>query len=173
MGWGLNVGTSLIGMSGVATINNTGIIVNLPVPPKLEELLVNATISAIGLTNSTTSTAITTQMWETYYLYSKPLRLVLAYGIASLLSVIAVVIGFTALWLNGVAADRGFFQILSTTRNPELDALCDGQLWGGGRNMPKSLKEAPLRYGTSWDGSRTFFGTDATVRSRESRGVAI
>lgn len=52
--WGLSVDASFLGMSDIATINNTGLVMNIPVLPKLEELLINSTISAIDLMNAPT-----------------------------------------------------------------------------------------------------------------------
>jgi len=71
--------------------------------------------------------------------------------------------GYGALARNGVASDIGFLQVLVTTRNPELDGLVEGSGWGGKENVPRRLKEIPLRFGRSLDGTNTFFGTNDTV----------
>lgn len=163
MGWGLNVGSSFLGMSGIATINNTGLVMNVPVPPKLEELLINSTVSAIGLTNATAERIVQIQIWNTFYSYSQPSKLLASYGTAMGVAVVSILIGIVALRRNGISADRGFFQILSTTRNPELDALCDGSWCGGNENMPVTFKEARLRFGFASDGNRSFFGTEGAV----------
>jgi hypothetical protein len=165
MGWGLNVGSfpSFLGMSGIATINNTGLVMNVPVPPKLEELLMNSTISAVGLTNATTERTVQIQRWNAFYSYSQPSKLLASYGTAMGVALVSIVLGMIGWRRNGVSADRGFFQIVSTTRNPEFDALCEGHWLGGNENMPGGFKETLLRFGSARDGSRSFFGTDGAI----------
>lgn len=162
MGWGLGFSNdnSLLGMSGLVTINNTGFLVHTPVPPKMEQLLINATISAIGLGLANQTTTIQMQQWETYYLYAQPLQLLLSYGLALLLAVAAVVVGLVSLTNNGVTRDRGFFQILRTTRNPELDQFIKGPE----KDNVEFLKTTSLRFGRSWDESQSYFGTESSLR---------
>ena len=170
MGWALNVGQSFLGMSGLAIINTTGLVINDPVAPKLEQLLMNATISAIGLTNATTPAPIRIHQWESYYAYSHSVRLFASYGISLIIAIVAVGLGFMAMAANKFSAGRGFFQILITTRNRELDGLSNGGLQRTELNVPDALKQAKLRYGRAWDGSHTCFGTERSLLHQEGRG---
>jgi hypothetical protein len=164
MGWTLNTSPSFLGMSGIATINDTGLTINDPVAPKLEALLINATISALGLTNATTQTSVKVQHWDTFYSYANPARLLAAYGVPLLLTIVATILGFKAMVSNRVSADHGFFQILLTTRNPELDDLSKGGSSGGAENVPNGLKNAHLKFGITPDGRHAFMNTAQAVQ---------
>jgi hypothetical protein len=161
-GLGLSNPNSFLAMGGIATINNTGFVMHLPVAPKIEGMMTNATLSAIGMGLANQTAIVQLQKWETVYSYSSRLQLILSYSLAVFLAVIAVMFGFMSLWINRVSGDRGFFQILTTTRNPELDSFgADG--WG--KSNIEVLADTPLRFGVNWRGDRSYFATERMLRA--------
>lgn len=163
MGHSVNIGTTSLGMTSIATISNDALTIHLPVEPKLEEYMTNTTLTVAGIGLSSLRQQVEVQRWGIIYVYSSPMRLFLSYGIALFFAFLAVLLGYLALIRNGVAGDRGFMQVLMTTRNPELDNLIEEKNWDGRGNLPRSLNDAKLRYGRSIDGTREYFGTDFTV----------
>jgi hypothetical protein len=151
----------MIGMTDIATLNNSvGIVVHLPIEDKLQEMLINATLSVISLDLSKQMQSVQTETWETIYVYSNPERLSFSYGIALFFAIFAVALGSYSLYKNGEPGDRGFMQVLVATRNPELDLLTVSD---GTDNMVRQLQGMKLRYGRSMEGDKKFFGTIATI----------
>ncbi|KAK5988841.1 hypothetical protein PT974_10335 [Cladobotryum mycophilum] len=116
----------------------------------LNDALANITISAIsdfGLWTSTVN--VTERTAITLYSFSKPLHLILPYGISLLCALPFIAIGFQALRSNNVPAiDGGFFQLLLTTRgSPTIDRLAAGGCLSGEGNVPQALKDLKVRYG--------------------------
>jgi hypothetical protein len=157
MGHSLEVGSTFIGMTDIATLNNTnGIFLHLPIEEKFEQMLINSTLSVISLDVSNETRAVKTNTWETIYVYSDPERLLLSYGIALLFATMAVALGCSSLYRNGEPGDRGFTQVLVATRNPELDSLVTS----------RQYQNTKIRYGRGMDDDKMIFGTDRTVWGR-------
>jgi hypothetical protein len=157
MGHSLNVGSTFIGMTDIATLNNTnGIFLHLPIEDKIEQMLINATLSVLSLNLSDETRVVGTNRWETIYVYSDPERLFLSYGIALLFAIMAVALGCFSLFRNGEPGDRGFTQVLVATRNPELDSLVTS----------RQHQNTKIRYGKGMEDNTMFFGTDRTVWGR-------
>lgn len=145
-------------------------------------MLTNITLSAIPFFNLWTTPAnVTTRRNVNIYNFTRPLSLVLPYGIALALSLPCLGLGFVALYDNGVpAVDGGFIQLLTTTRGSEtVDRLAAGGCLGGEYNVPSLLSHLKLRYGELVDSSgsaskedgnagavmrRAGFGTDEEIR---------
>lgn len=148
----------------MATLNNSnGILLHLPLEPKLEAYMINATLTVAGAGYSSEYQKAEVQSWDTIYVYTSPIRLYLSYGLSWLFAIISVLLGYSALIRNGFWGDRGFMQLLMTTRNRELDALIGGNNWTSPGNVPILLKDAKFRYGRSLYGTKVYFGTDSTV----------
>jgi hypothetical protein len=79
-----------------------------------------------------------------------PSSLWLGYALAVATTFISLLIGFYAIYQNGVASDTLFSRILVTTRNPTLDHLSVGACLGGDP-FPKELKKTKLRFGVLLD----------------------
>ena len=89
------------------------------------ELMTNLTVSTISFTGKKQDTTCTAIAVNPAYIYN-PLWLVMPYGIALALALLALVLGTYALQSTGVASGNIFSQILVTTRNPALDELAAG-----------------------------------------------
>src|SRR5947207_14934885 len=101
MGQGFDVAnSSFLAMSGIVTANNTGFMVHTPVPPKIEGILVNATLSAIGLGFANQSVTVVSHDWGTFYSYTSHRQLLLSYGTVAILTVVSVVVGLASLTRN-------------------------------------------------------------------------
>lgn len=163
-GHSLEIGSTFIGMTDIATLNNTrGIFLHLPIEDKLEQMLINATLSVLSLDLSNETQTVELINWETIYVYSDPERLVLSYGTALLFGTMAVVLGCFSLYRNGEPGDRGFMKVLLATRNQELDELV---LLDENEKTCRHIDEVKLRYGRGMEGNMRFFGTDKTVLRR-------
>lgn len=116
----------------------------------LNAVLANISASAISELNVWKARAnVTKEQLVSTYRFSQPLNLILPYCIILLCSLPCIVLGFIALYSNGVPAiDEGFVQLLTTTRgSPALDNACAGGSLGGGNNMPRRLMEVEVQYG--------------------------
>jgi hypothetical protein len=96
---------------------------------------------------------VTHYTYKNEYHYS-PKHLWQSYGIAILLTTIAIMIGLLSLRSNGVSHSTSFSAIMSTTRNLKLDEL----VWDEGRNigfepLSETMMETKLRFGKLLDGT--------------------
>ena len=69
--------------------------------------------------------------------------LLISYGCVLLVTLFAAVTGLIALQQNGVYYGTSFTTILATTRNSELDALCEGASLGD----TEGIEDARLTFG--------------------------
>src|SRR5579859_412689 len=116
--------TTFIAITDIVTVNNSdGIFIHRPIEPKLETLLINATLSVLSLGIAFEAQTAEIQSWETVYTYVAPTRLFVAYGLSLAFALVAVLFGYWSLYRNGKAFNRGFLQVLLATRNQELDEL--------------------------------------------------
>lgn len=112
--------------------------------------------------------------------------LFISYGIAFLLASIAVGGGMASFFRNGVCHSIAFSAILSTTRNPDLDALTTGQSLGT-VPLSKAFEKTKLKFGALGtaeagdveDGLKTegiervAFGIPGTVKTLRKKGLYI
>jgi hypothetical protein len=73
--------------------------------------------------------------------------LILSYTIAIFVTFIATGIGLYSFAVNGVSHSHSFSAIMTTTRNPDLDALSQGQSLGAAP-LDRKLGKVRLRIGT-------------------------
>lgn len=130
---------------------------------KIEELLVNTTLSLVYFLNNplppqtwflyggNTSPALysltnaTIFTHPTLYNYSSR-TLWIIYGISLGVSALCVIYGSFMLFTNGVDADLSFSQVLVTTRNASLDKLSFGACLGG-ENVSEEVLKTKLKFG--------------------------
>jgi hypothetical protein len=116
----------------------------------IEELHINVTLSLLSVNNlpyfepALASDVIQTGYAATFR-YNRR-ALLLTYGIAIALGLLAVLIGLKSLFDNGVSMKSGFLSILATTRNPTLDELAHGACLGADP-MPEGLQNVKVRFG--------------------------
>lgn len=111
----------------------------------IEDLANNITISMLSspdLTSPTLRLANFTLPHNVYQYNSK--NLVISYGLAIAFAIIAVGIGFWALYENGVAHSTSFSAIMAATQNPDIAVLSEGSSIGIVR---KEVKATKLRFG--------------------------
>jgi hypothetical protein len=116
----------------------------------LNRMLANLTLSAITTFNLwSTHVNQTRMMAANTYSFSHPLSLILPYYLTLLCALPLLILGFCALYANGVpATDGGFLQLLTTTRgSATLDSLAIGGCLGGHRNVPSELRDLKIQYG--------------------------
>jgi hypothetical protein len=75
-----------------------------------------------------------------------PSGLWIGYAIIIAVTLIFLVVGFHAMYDNGVSSDTVFSRIMTTTRNPTLDRLSVGACLGSDP-FPKELERTKLRFG--------------------------
>jgi hypothetical protein len=85
----------------------------------------------------------------------------MTYSIAVAFSVVGVLLGLRAIWLNGVCHDTSFSSIVSTTRNTFLDELTLGNSLGA-VPIPDAMKGVKLRFGESTGPSLSVDGSSVT-----------
>lgn len=90
----------------------------------IPELFRNFTISSFLLSKNFTVTTCTLNTTEPIYHY-EPVALVVAYSVATVLSILCVLVGMVALRANGTPTKKIFSQLLMTTRNEKLEALLE------------------------------------------------
>jgi hypothetical protein len=90
---------------------------------------------------------VTYEIYHNIYIYD-PVTLWIAYGLAIFFTGLAVVMGSTAMWFNGVAYDTNFSTVLRTSRiytiaEHDKDAKGSGYVGDdGSRPLPKPLVDA-------------------------------
>jgi hypothetical protein len=72
------------------------------------------------------------------------LKLIASYSAGILATILTVIIGCVAFRINGVAHDKSFSAIMTTTRNPDLDIMTAGHSLGP---MSEKLDHTKLRFG--------------------------
>jgi len=111
----------------------------------IEDLANNITISMLSspdLTSPNLTLANFTIPQNVYQYNSK--NLVISYSLAIAFAIIAVGIGFWALYENGVAHSTSFSAIMAATQNPDIAVLSEGSSIGVIR---KEVKATNLRFG--------------------------
>jgi len=150
--------TTLLATSAIANFSETEIIMNTPIESVLNDILFNATFSAIHAAGMTENTLVENESFNSIYEYTNVKRLWIPYGIACGIAVLNIVIGVWAIRRNRAIIENGFLQTIVTTRNGELDALAVN---GGIGVIPEELKRAKLMLGRL-DGALAF-GTKGRV----------
>ena len=80
----------------------------------------------------------------------------IGYAISIFATLVSVFIGIHSIYLNGIASDTLFSNVLVTTRHPTLDKLVDDHegVCFGGDPFPEALEETRLRFGIIDRGDR-------------------
>jgi hypothetical protein len=149
-------------------------------PTKLQDYMTNFTLSLISLRNDPIDTAtmkllnITSQLivqttvpatlisFPAVYAYS---RVVLwqIYATALGFTMVCVLLGSCMLYMNGVAGDLSFSQVLVTTRNPTLDKISEGAGLGG-RFITDRVQKVKVRYGKVVGTEGVGFGKEGEIQ---------
>lgn len=112
-----------------------------------------------------TSVPAHVNFFQNKYAY-RPFYLLLTYGIGIACTLASVTIGALAYRSNGYSASTAFSTILLTTRkNPELDALSEGHSLGA-KPLPDPIAGMKLQFGVldQREGSHAGFGLVGDVR---------
>ncbi|KAL2812286.1 hypothetical protein BJX63DRAFT_443512 [Aspergillus granulosus] len=109
-------------------------LVNVPVSTRcrnqtlasaIEDLSHNFTYSLLSLNAANTSVPVSVSFPQNFYRYDW-VNLAIAYAVAVGVTVGCILVGFVAMYRNGVAQNTSFSSVLLTTRNLELDQLAIG-----------------------------------------------
>jgi hypothetical protein len=177
----LNIANTMIAFwYEVASINPTVIsgtecdvlTVSSGLSKKMEELLINTTVSLNSLINNPPTnltapiiqalTNATVISYPAAYRYS-PETLWPLYAGGLGLCAVCVVVGSCIIFRNGVSAEMTFSQVLVSTRgNPTLDKLSE-KAYLGGDNITKELKKTKLRFGELLSFGHPGFGLEHEV----------
>ena len=104
-----------------------------------------------------------------------------AYGVAILVTLFSIVVGFAALYSNGVSYRTSFSSIIATTRNKELDDIMMGSSLGADP-MRRDVMQTRLKFGVhskdpsemiqganeGMSNERVGFGLEAQIRPLEN-----
>lgn len=131
---------TMVAMSNFAQLNQGAWTATNDVAGMFQSLVGNVTIGLLSMSLETFSNTVCTIVNSRDVYVYQPVTLWVPYAAVFGLSVLAVIVGLHALWMNGFKRDLGFTTLLSATRNPELDALV---LSSGSQ---KELSGARLRY---------------------------
>ena len=117
---------------------------------QLEEMSRNITLSMFSLDNLSylrmqNNTGVDITTFETTYSYDKRALLV-TYGIAVALGLLAIGVGIKSFLDNGVSMRIGFLPIMATTRNPNLDELVGSPCLGADGTMD-GFKDIKVKFG--------------------------
>jgi hypothetical protein len=82
---------------------------------------------------------------EIIYVYNRQ-NLLISYGAAAFVSLLAIVAGFYAIHENGVVHSTTFSSLIATTRNPTLDHIFESESLGA-LPMPKEILRHKVRFG--------------------------
>lgn len=120
---------------------------NVSLADGLEELFLNMTLSLFSndfyLKPSTEQTNMTIFSTQNIYVYSWQ-HLVLAYGLAVGMTLLAVVIGCTTILTGGFGFNNDFSTIMRTARGTAIDALVANDNFPGANPLPKSIAGAEI-----------------------------
>ena len=151
---------------GNATTSSDGATLVFPmnIPKLMEELLTNVTISLVSTGLWNTSTVAAVQSSEIVYTYNS--RTLWAGYLASIgATLVAVVIGVSAVWVNGGSGNRSFSLLVASTRNPHLDNVF---LVDDVKRLDE-VRETRLRFGQlGGNGQQWAFGTDGDFKLQSS-----
>jgi hypothetical protein len=100
------------------------------------------------------------------YSYEKG-YLIIAYSAAVAASTLSVLVGFRALYKNGVVHDTTFYSTLATTRNPWLDSQLIGSSLGS-NPVPQKLSKLKLKFGVLQRSGQAFEQTPFSIISEEA-----
>ena len=104
------------------------------------------------------------------------LKLIASYTAGVLATILTVIISCVGFHINGVAHDKSFSAIMTTTRNPDLDIMTAGHSLGP---TSKKLDHTKLRFGGIAGGvgnegvERAAFGRVGSVAGLRKRGKYI
>ena len=130
--------------------SNVSMTTNGPLNRLIEELFQNVTLSLFSndrfLTSDTIPTNVTVWTTHSVYVYTA-WRLLLAYGLAILFTLIAVGVGFTTMYKAGASYSNKFSTILRTTRDLGLDRLISDHDWTGADPLPKYISKTRVALG--------------------------
>ncbi|KAF2138914.1 uncharacterized protein K452DRAFT_275818 [Aplosporella prunicola CBS 121167] len=117
------------------------------VPAAVEDLFQNFTLSLLSsqFLNGNTSTDIYVSFPRNFWSYN-PLDLLISYVVGVVVALVAIIVGFWALFLNGYSAGSSFSTILLTTRNPNLDDIAAGQCLGS-QPLDRNFQKMKLQFG--------------------------
>jgi len=73
-------------------------------------------------------------------------KLLISYGCAIIATLGVVILGVVIFSMNGISHDTSFSAVMTTTRNPDLDALSIGQSISA---IGKELEETELKFGAN------------------------
>jgi hypothetical protein len=131
----------------------------------IEDLSQNFTYSLLNLNAANTTVDVLDLTSRNFYQYGEG-YLILAYMTAIGVTVACVIVGFFALWRNGVSQNTSFSSVLMTTRNPELDRLAIGHCLGS-EPLKKRMGKVRLQYGEIEGSDQRYkhaaFGTKGSV----------
>ena len=117
----------------------------------LEEMLVNATLSAVALGLWTTQVMAKEKLYTSFYDFNRPAAILVPYAITLGFSFLFVCLGMVSLRSNGVMAeDVGFLQVAcTTTGNAAFERAAASGCLGGEANTGsnKALADMVLIYG--------------------------
>lgn len=152
-------------------------------PERLEELMINATLSVMTLGNWTTPADTIVTEWVGFYSFKNQKMIYIPYAVTLGVSLFYIILGLLALVDNGVAAeDVGFLQVAcTTTGNVAFDEAAASGCLGGPSNTSGNsrLADMYLLYGDlgasqSYKGDgmvkRAGFGPPEQVRPLEKGG---
>ncbi|KAH8590354.1 hypothetical protein B0O99DRAFT_634716 [Bisporella sp. PMI_857] len=154
-------------VSNGAELDGTALVENIPWPvdgvrkpkknlgPLLEQLHANVTVSLLAMNGLVYFTPVAApdleiNIFRNVFKYDKR-ALLLTYGLALLLGLLAIAIGIKSLFQNGVSADLGFLSILLTTRSRSLDDLAFGASLGADPISGKLRKQKVTFGATKYD----------------------
>lgn len=130
--------------------NSTALCRNKTLARAFEDLSHNFTYSLLSLNAANTTVPVRVSSPQNFYSYNSR-NLLLAYATALGVSIVCVIVGFMALYENGVSQSTAFSSVLVTTRNSELDHLAVGHCLGRDP-IGKDIGEARLRFGEIGEG---------------------
>jgi hypothetical protein len=146
-------GTKLVEQRPYPAEDLTGTLIRKPLQnlrTLFEELHRNTTLGLFSIRGLVylepqPSTIAKTFSYNNTFTYNQR-ALLLTYGIAAILGLLAVIIGLKTLFNNGVSMKAGFLTFMATTRNQTLDELAKGACLGG-EPVPSSLRKVRVRFG--------------------------
>lgn len=171
----LQIASMVSTWAGVANWSSNNITFPDNLASKVQDLMVNFTISLIDLRNYPIESSVMRELnfssqpiiqtlvpatitsYPAVYAYSR-VALWQIYATALGFTLICVMLGSFMLYTNGVAGEMSFSQVLVTTRNPTLDRISEGA-GRGGKYITDRVQKVKVRYGRL-NGAEFGFGTE-------------